>query len=164
PRSYRLDPDPPPFIDTGPPSRGPFCLSKTKIMKKKLRVAILFGGKSAEHEISVISARNIVEAMDKKKYKIVSTGIDKQGTGSFDAGPRHLQNNDEAEFKFHRRTPTAVLPGGTETPMRTLRGGLGKVDVVFPVLHGPFGEDGTVQGLLKLANVPFVGAGVLGSA
>src|SRR5262247_3716623 len=133
-------------------------------MKKKLRVAILFGGKSAEHEISVISARNIVEAMDKKKYEIVSIGIDKQGRWFFDEGARLLHKNDQAQVKFQRSNPTAVLPGGTETPMRTLRGGLGKVDVVFPVLHGPFGEDGTVQGLLKLANVPFVGAGVLGSA
>ena len=67
------------------------------------------------------------------------------------------------EFQ-RRRNPTAVLPGATQTPMLTPRRALGEVDVVFPVLHGPFGEDGTVQGLLKLANVPFVGAGVLGSA
>src|SRR5262245_34072894 len=133
-------------------------------MKKKLRVAVLFGGKSAEHEISVISARNIVEAMDQKKYEIVSIGIDKQGRWFFDEGARLLQKSDQAQVKFQHRNPTAVLPGATETPMRTLRRGLGKVDVVFPVLHGPFGEDGTVQGLLKLANVPFVGAGVLGSA
>ncbi|HEX2261616.1 MAG TPA: D-alanine--D-alanine ligase family protein, partial [Candidatus Binatia bacterium] len=134
-------------------------------MKKKLRVAILFGGKSAEHEISVISARNIVEAMDKKKYEIVSIGIDKQGCWFFDEGARLLHSSDQAQVKFQRRrNPTAVLPGATQTPILTPRRGLGKVDVVFPVLHGPFGEDGTVQGILKLANVPFVGAGVLGSA
>ncbi len=134
-------------------------------MKKKLRVAILFGGKSAEHEISVISARNIVEAMDQKKYEIVSIGIDKQGRWFFDEGARLLHNSEQAQVKFQRRrNPTAVLPGATQTPMLTPRRGLGEVDVVFAVLHGPFGEDGTVQGLLKLANVPFVGAGVLGSA
>src|SRR5262245_58642447 len=133
-------------------------------MKKKLRVAILFGGKSAEHEISVISARNIVEAMNPKKYQIVSIGIDKQGRWFFDEGSRLLLKSDQAQVKFQRRNFTAVLPGATQTPMRTLRRGLGEVDVVFPILHGPFGEDGTVQGLLKLANVPFVGAGVLGSA
>jgi D-alanine-D-alanine ligase len=134
-------------------------------MKKKLRVAILFGGKSAEHEISVISARNIVEAMDKKKYEIVSIGIDKQGCWFFDEGARLLHSSDQAQVKFQRRrNPTAVLPGATQTPILPPRRGLGKVDVVFPVLHGPFGEDGTVQGILKLANVPFVGAGVLGSA
>jgi D-alanine-D-alanine ligase len=134
-------------------------------MKKKLRVAILFGGKSAEHEISVISARNIVEAMDKNKYEIVSIGIDKQGRWFFDEGGRLLQNSDQAQVKFQRHiNPTAVLPGTTQTPLVTPRRTLGEVDVVFPVLHGPFGEDGTVQGLLKLANLPFVGAGVLGSA
>jgi D-alanine-D-alanine ligase len=134
-------------------------------MKKKLRVAILFGGKSAEHEISVISARNIVEAMDKRKYEIVSIGIDKQGCWFFDEGARLLHSRNRAQVEFQRRrNSTAVLPGATQTPMLTPRRALGEVDVVFPVLHGPFGEDGTVQGLLKPANVPFVGAGVLGSA
>jgi D-alanine-D-alanine ligase len=134
-------------------------------MKKKLRVAILFGGKSAEHEVSVISARNIVEAMDQKKYKIVSIGIDKQGRWFFDEGARLLRSSNQTRVEFPRcRNPTAVLPGATATPIVTPRGTLGEVDVVFPVLHGPFGEDGTVQGLLKLANLPFVGAGVLGSA
>ncbi|HXV82331.1 MAG TPA: D-alanine--D-alanine ligase [Candidatus Binatia bacterium] len=134
-------------------------------MKRKLRVAILFGGKSAEHEISVISAQNIIEAMDPKKYDIVSIGIDKQGRWFFDEGARRLRSSNQACVQFERRRhPTAVVPGGTQTPLLTPRLPLKKVDVVFPVLHGPFGEDGTVQGLLKLANVPFVGAGVLGSA
>jgi D-alanine-D-alanine ligase len=136
-------------------------------MRRKLRVAILFGGKSAEHEISLISARNIVEAMDKKKYEIVSIGIDKQGRWFFDEGARLLRGPSPTRVRFHGRTnSTAVLPGATQSPMIRLvpRRALTEVDVVFPVLHGPFGEDGTVQGLLKLANVPFVGAGVLGSA
>jgi D-alanine-D-alanine ligase len=136
-------------------------------MKKKLRVAVLFGGKSAEHEISLISARNIVEAMDKKKYEVVSIGIDKQGRWFFDEGARLLRGPNPTLVRFHGRSnSTAVLPGATQSPMIRLvpRRALTEVDVVFPVLHGPFGEDGTVQGLLKLANVPFVGAGVLGSA
>jgi D-alanine-D-alanine ligase len=136
-------------------------------MKKKLRVAILFGGKSAEHEISVISARNIVAAMDKRKYEIVSIGIDKQGRWHFDEGARLLHGSNYAQVKFQScRNTTAVLPGATQTPVVQLtpRRALGTVDVVFPVLHGPYGEDGTVQGLLKLVHVPFVGAGVLGSA
>jgi D-alanine-D-alanine ligase len=139
--------------------------SLTKPMKKKLRVAILFGGKSAEHEISVISARNIVQAMDKRKYQIVSIGIDKQGRWFFDEGARllHSQKQSQVEFQVFRNS-TAVRPGAAQAPMLTSQRTLGSVDVVFPVLHGPFGEDGTVQGLLKLANVPFVGAGVLGSA
>jgi D-alanine-D-alanine ligase len=136
-------------------------------MKKKLRVAILFGGKSAEHEISVISARNIVAAMDKRKYQVVSIGIDKQGRWHFDEGARLLYGSDYAQVKFQScRNTTAVLPGVTQTPVVQLtpRRALRTVDVIFPVLHGPYGEDGTVQGLLKLVHVPFVGAGVLGSA
>ncbi len=136
-------------------------------MKKKLRVAILFGGKSAEHEISLISARNIAAAMDRKKYEIVAIAIDKHGRWFFDEGARLLRGGGPAQVKFHgRHQAAAVLPGATSTPMIRLapRRALGAVNVVFPVLHGPFGEDGTVQGLLKLANVPFVGAGVLGSA
>jgi D-alanine-D-alanine ligase len=135
-------------------------------MSKKIRVAILFGGKSAEHEISLISARNIVEAIDKKKYEIVSIGIDKQGRWFFDEGQRLLGGGGKAEAKPTRRSrSTAVVPGA-EAPLIQIspRRALGKVDVAFPILHGPFGEDGTIQGLLKLAGVPFVGAGVLGSA
>ena len=135
-------------------------------MKKKLRVAILFGGKSAEHEISLISARNIVEAIDKKKYEIVGIGIDKQGRWYLDEGARLLHGKEQSKVEFSdAKNAAAVLPGNTPTPMVRRDGaGFGAVDVVFPILHGPFGEDGTVQGLLKLANVPFVGASVLGSA
>jgi len=135
-------------------------------MKKKLRVAILFGGKSAEHEISLISARNIVEAMDKKKYEIIAIGSDKQGRWYLDAGARLLRGKERSKVEFSdAKNAAAVLPGDTPTPMVRRGGaGFGAVDVVFPILHGPFGEDGTVQGLLKLANVPFVGASVLGSA
>jgi len=142
-------------------------------MKKKLTVAILFGGKSAEHEISLISARNIVEAMDKRKYEVVAIAIDKQGRWHLDEGARLLHGKSESKVKFpDAHNATAVLPGDTATPLVRVHSGagfgglgsLGSIDVVFPILHGPFGEDGTVQGLLKLANLPFVGAGVLGSA
>ena len=145
-------------------------------MKRKLRVAILFGGKSAEHEISLISARNIVEAMDKNKYEIVSIGIDKDGRWFFDQDAKLLQGRPAGRHHNGRaatqvQSPragdfTAIVPGKSHAPMIRVSPGraLGAVDVVFPVLHGPFGEDGTVQGLLKMANVPFVGAGVLGSA
>ena len=138
-------------------------------MKKKLRVALLFGGKSAEHEISLISARNIVAAMDKKKYEVVAIGIDKQGRWHLDDRALLLRGKEQSKVEFRDTTnAAAVMPGDTATPMvrpsRTGFGALGAIDVVFPILHGPFGEDGTVQGLLKLANLPFVGAGVLGSA
>jgi D-alanine-D-alanine ligase len=136
-------------------------------MKRKLRVAVLFGGKSAEHEISLISARNIVEAMDKKKYKIIAIGIDKDGRWFLDERARLLSAPGRAQIaRLAQRNRTAVVPGAARMSIvRVLPPrGLGSVDVVFPVLHGPFGEDGTVQGLLKTANVPFVGAGILGSA
>lgn len=136
-------------------------------MKKKLRVALLFGGKSAEHEISVISARNIFAAMDKKQYDVIAIGIDKQGRWFLDEDARLLSAGEQSKVEFHgTKHVTAVLPGESRSPMVRPSTGLafGRVDVVFPVLHGPFGEDGTIQGLLKLVNVPFVGAGVLGSA
>jgi D-alanine-D-alanine ligase len=136
-------------------------------MKKKLRVAILFGGKSAEHEISLISARNIFEALDKKKYQIVAVGIDKRGRWFVDERARLLRDTRLSKVEFAGMNKTAaVVPGETHTPIVEPQSGkqFGHVDVVIPVLHGPFGEDGTIQGLLKLANLPFVGAGVLGSA
>jgi D-alanine-D-alanine ligase len=137
-----------------------------------VRVAVVFGGKSAEHEISLISARNIVEAMDKNKYEVVAIGIDKQGRWHLDEGARLLYGKTQSKVEFpDAKNAAAVLPGDTATPMVRSSGAgfggfgsLGSIDVVFPILHGPFGEDGTVQGLLKLANIPFVGAGVLGSA
>jgi D-alanine-D-alanine ligase len=102
-------------------------------MQKKIRVGLIFGGKSAEHEVSLRSAKNVVEALDKTKYEPVLIKIDKSG-----------------------RWPENFLPGNLFENSN--------IDVAFPILHGPFGEDGTMQGLLKLANIPFVGAGVLGSA
>jgi D-alanine-D-alanine ligase len=134
-------------------------------MKKKLRVAVLFGGRSAEHEISLISARNIVEAMDKAKYEIIAIGIDKEGRWFFDEGLRLLKGTQRVVSQIGNGS-AALVPGAKKSPLIQIsaKNVLRSVDIVFPVLHGPFGEDGTVQGLLKLANLPFVGAGVLGSA
>jgi D-alanine-D-alanine ligase len=123
-------------------------------MKSKIRVGILFGGKSAEHEVSLQSAKSIVEAIDKNKYDTVLIGIDKSGQW-------HL--NEASTFLLHADNPKLIaLNKGNENV--TLVPGVGGVDVVFPVLHGPYGEDGTVQGLLKMADVPFVGSDVLGAA
>jgi D-alanine-D-alanine ligase len=105
--------------------------------------------------------------MDKKKYDVVAVGIDKQGRWFVDPQARLLRSVTQPQVEFGgARNAAAVLPGATKTPMVRPSSGIpfGGIDVVFPVLHGPFGEDGTVQGLLKLANLPFVGAGVLGSA
>jgi D-alanine-D-alanine ligase len=126
-------------------------------MKKKQRIGILFGGRSGEHEVSLLSAASILKAIDKKKYDIVPIGITKQG---------HWLGSDEAQALLTR---SASQPGPLE-----LRAGADlvhqssnltqTVDVVFPVLHGTFGEDGTIQGLFELADIAYVGSGVLGSA
>lgn len=138
-------------------------------MKKKIRVGILFGGKSAEHEVSLQSARNVADAIDKSKYEVVLLGIDKTG--------KWYLNNDSSKFLLNSQNPKLIALNKENTNSVALvpqsNGFLSlensisstqKVDVVFPILHGPLGEDGTVQGLLKLADIPFVGAGVLGSA
>ncbi|MFY0652527.1 MAG: D-alanine--D-alanine ligase [Cyclobacteriaceae bacterium] len=129
----------------------------------KINVAILFGGKSAEHEISLRSAKNVVDAIDKNKYNPILIGIDQQGRWSLaqsilESSVTKLANSSAAD-------EVAMLPQSNGSLSKYGAENLGdQVDVVFPILHGPFGEDGTMQGLLKLANVPFVGAGVLGSA
>lgn len=130
----------------------------------KTRVGVLFGGRSAEHEVSVQSARNILEALDREKYEPVLIGIDRAGRWLLSDAHRLLEaesvssNGTGTEVTLKRNGALRVLESSSRT------GELGAVDVVFPVLHGPYGEDGTVQGLLKLADIPFVGAGVLGSA
>ena len=143
-------------------------------MKKKLRVGILFGGKSAEHEVSLQSAKNVYDAIDRNKYEPVLIGIDKSGRWLLNDGSRFLLNADDP--RRIRLNPSsdaiALVPqsGGAIANLSLNRNDTetmassAAVDVVFPILHGPFGEDGTVQGLLKLADIPFVGAGVLASA
>jgi len=129
------------------------------------KAGILFGGKSAEHEISLLSAKNVYEAIDRTKFDPVLIGIDKTG--------RWLLN-DAAQFLLNHDNPALVKlnPDGKPVTVRPESGGMFyaesagsfKLDVVFPILHGPFGEDGTIQGFLKLADIPFIGPGVLGSA
>ncbi len=137
-------------------------------MAEKIRVGILFGGKSAEHEISLQSAKNVIDAIDREKFEVTLIGIDKSGRWYLnDASQFLLHADDPKQIKMQhlqeeialvagRETQQLVRLSNTETP--------DALDVVFPILHGPMGEDGTIQGLLKSANVPFVGAGVLGSA
>lgn len=126
-------------------------------MKRKIRVAIVFGGRSAEHEISFQSAESIYSVLDKNKYEAVLIGIDRTG--------RWLLNND-SHFLLNTNNPEVTLAQGKfqKQLVKIDSGNSETIDVVFPVLHGPYGEDGTIQGFLKLANVPFVGSGVLGSA
>lgn len=137
---------------------------------KKIRLGILFGGKSAEHEISLISAKNIIEALDRTKYEVLLIGIDKKGQWHLRDESSYLIDSDSPEriqLSGQRESVALVSQEDRKELTRCLEGQLQKalqLDVIFPVLHGTYGEDGTVQGLLKLANVAFVGAGVLGSA
>jgi D-alanine-D-alanine ligase len=137
-------------------------------MPRKSRVGILFGGRSAEHEISLQSARNIIEAIDRNKYEVVLIGIDKRGQWHLNEESGFLVPVTQSKLTELPGTAEnlALVPGKQSEQLVAFSGQerLGSLDVIFPVLHGPLGEDGTVQGLLKLANIPFVGAGVLGSA
>jgi D-alanine-D-alanine ligase len=156
---------------------------------KKLRVGILFGGRSGEHEISLLSAASVFQAIDKDKYEVVPVGITKEGRWVTSADAERLLAGKPLHEGRHLRagdpeaTPgAAVLQNGEAIVMPPEPHGAGmhpfqtdalarrasdraiSVDVIFPVLHGTFGEDGTVQGLLELADIAYVGAGVLGSA
>jgi D-alanine-D-alanine ligase len=144
-------------------------------MAKKLRVGILFGGRSGEHEVSLLSAASILKAIDRSKFDVVPIGITKEGRWLAGGDAHNLLANGAAEAPRQLRagdpesTPGAkLLHEGIPTlmaPEPGPQGPAGKaIDVVFPVLHGTFGEDGTVQGLFELAGIAYVGAGVLGSA
>jgi D-alanine-D-alanine ligase len=121
----------------------------------KLRVGVIYGGRSGEHEVSIVSAASIFKHLDRSRFEPVPIRIDKEGRWVLgDKEPTAISAGDVAASgpagALQVTEPTAAIGGG--------------IDVVFPILHGPYGEDGTVQGLLELANVPYVGAGVLGSA
>ncbi|MFC0302401.1 D-alanine--D-alanine ligase [Virgibacillus soli] len=135
---------------------------------KKMNVGIIFGGKSAEHEVSLQSAKNIVDAIDKEKFEVVLIGIDKQGNW-------HI--NDQSSYLMHADNPkliqlnksndaVAIVPGSSDHQLIHANSAevLDQLDVVFPIVHGTLGEDGSLQGMLRLANLPFVGPSVLSSS
>jgi D-alanine-D-alanine ligase len=155
---------------------------------KRLRVGVLFGGRSGEHEVSLLSAASVLKAINQDKYEVVPIGITKQGQWVSPAHAEKLLRGEDLpeESGRHLRAgnpeataSAAVLAKGEavivppvpasdslvpfESKGRAAEHGI-NVDVIFPVLHGTFGEDGTIQGLLELADIPYVGAGVLGSA
>jgi D-alanine-D-alanine ligase len=138
------------------------------LVQKKIRIGVLFGGRSGEHEVSLMSARSVLDVLDPQKYEVIQIGITLEGnwvTG---------QDVYEALLQGKTSTLTAVMllpePGSRTLYARRQAGqelvleALAELDVIFPVLHGTFGEDGTLQGLLEMADLPYVGAGVLGSA
>lgn len=138
-------------------------------MNQKTKVGILFGGKSAEHEVSLQSAKNIVQAIDKEKYDIVLLGIDKQGRWYLNDQSQFLLNAENPKLiSLNKSGENIALVTGKSGAQEliSLSGGQshGKLDVVFPIMHGTYAEDGTIQGLLKLLDIPFVGASVLGSS
>jgi D-alanine-D-alanine ligase len=139
---------------------------ETQARKPKLRVAILFGGRSAEHEISLLSARFVLESLDTERFEPVLVGIDKDGRWLLQDGAHLLaQGRDPRQVALDGSTLPVLMPAHPTGALLT--GGATAelaIDVAFPVLHGPLGEDGTVQGLLELAGLPYVGSGVLGSA
>jgi D-alanine-D-alanine ligase len=136
-------------------------------MKKErsLRVGVIFGGRSGEHEVSLASARNVMEALGKAGHTVIPIGITPHGRWLTDGRMLLQQGGQPQEAALslvndepHDEDPWALLPQGAGSAR------LPAIDVVFPVLHGPYGEDGTVQGLLEIANIPYVGSGVLASA
>lgn len=142
-------------------------------MKRRIRLGILFGGRSGEHAISLLSAASVLKALDPAKYEVVPIGITREGQWRLGSTPRALAGEPDrllADVLGEGRPVAAsadprgprLLPAGGAAADKNLAGA--KLDVVFPLLHGTFGEDGTVQGLLELAGVAYVGAGVLGSA
>ena len=140
---------------------------------RKLRVGVIFGGRSGEHEVSLMSAAGILAAIDKDKYDVVPIGITKAGKWLPPAKATALLTGEAPSAKQDQENGgpgTTLVADPRSRALLTFEqagrhgAGLQALDVVFPVLHGPFGEDGTVQGFLELANVPYVGAGVLGSA
>ena len=134
----------------------------------KIRVGIIFGGRSAEHEVSLQSAKNILDALDKDRFEVTLIGIDKQGQWHVSDPEGFLLNAaDPARIALDRSGHgVAVLPGADRRQLvpATPAAALDQIDVVFPIVHGTLGEDGSLQGLLRMANLPFVGSGVLGSA
>lgn len=138
-------------------------------MSKKIRVAVIFGGRSSEHSISCISAGSVLRALDRSRYDIVPIGLTKSGKWVLESDDADRLTIQNGVFPEVDSTKPAVLftadPTATEFVVQSgVPGVLQQVDVAFPVLHGPWGEDGTIQGLLELAGIPYVGSGVFASA
>jgi len=134
----------------------------------KVRVGIVFGGKSVEHEVSLQSAKNIIDAIDRDKYDVVLLGVDKNGRWQINEEESFLLNADDSKRISLKPTDDqiSVLPGENELQIinQTTQKALAQIDVIFPVIHGTLGEDGSLQGLLRILNLPYVGVDLLGSA
>jgi D-alanine-D-alanine ligase len=138
--------------------------------RKKIRVGLVFGGRSGEHDVSLASANSVINSLDTEKYEVVPIGITREGRWLLGTVPQKLIAVEQQVVEASEQTTAVTLTGDPNMrrliPLQSgerLRDN-GAVDVILPVLHGTYGEDGALQGLLEMANVPYVGAGVLGSA
>ena len=131
----------------------------------KLNVALIFGGKSGEHEVSLISTSSIYKHIDKDKYNVMTIGITKEGRWLYYEGNEENITNGEWVNLANRNVEINLVPcGNKEVGILFEDGKLEKIDVLFPVLHGPYGEDGTIQGLFEISQIPYIGCGVLASS
>jgi D-alanine-D-alanine ligase len=139
-------------------------------MSRKLRVGLVFGGRSGEHEISLLSARSIFDALDRERYEPVLLGIDHDGRWHLQEAAKALLSAPGTPLVLDTSASSLAVSPGSETNDSTLvtvnsgTANVASLDVIFPVLHGTYGEDGTLQGLMEMAGLPYVGSGVLGSA
>ncbi|AHF06963.1 D-alanine--D-alanine ligase [Desulfitobacterium metallireducens] len=134
-------------------------------MSKMKSIMVLFGGQSGEHEVSLESAQSVLNALDRTRYEVQTIGISKGGKWFWGVEPKDWKTSDvvsndnpQVTLVHDPSDPRFVALDGKELPNQ------GKFDIIFPVLHGPFGEDGTIQGLFEMSNVPYVGSGVLGAS
>lgn len=142
------------------------------MMSTKLNLGILFGGRSCEHEVSVVSARSVLKAIDREKYKVYLIGIDKQGKWHLGSDMKQLVSAKEVDpvQATEDLPPNSVQVSldlyhrGNLTPAPDTRSAIPRMDLLFPLLHGTFGEDGTIQGVFEMAGIPYVGCGVAASA
>ncbi|MCC6453477.1 MAG: D-alanine--D-alanine ligase [Caldilineaceae bacterium] len=144
-------------------------VSKPNGFEKPLRIGVVFGGRSSEHEVSLASAANVIDALGRAGYQVAPIGITPAGRWLIGGDPMKLLSDNAAGSPYAENGQTtidqgeptenwALLPSTNQAPQ------LAAIDVIFPVLHGPYGEDGTIQGLLEMANLPYVGCGVASSA
>jgi len=135
----------------------------------KLKVGIIFGGKSGEHEVSIVSATSVAKALDPSRYEVTMIGIDKTGRWSLPDQKNILTHKNVRELKLSQESKTvSLVPFQSDRQFLSMNNSVANTpthfDVIMPILHGTYGEDGTIQGLLELASLPYVGSGVLGSA
>ena len=139
---------------------------KEDLTKRKIRVGVLFGGRSGEHEVSLMSAQSVMSALDPDRYDVIEIGISKEGQWLTGAVMNQLQAGESGAH------PATFLPDPESSALMQVESKdekqaelseVSQLDVIIPILHGTYGEDGTVQGLLELADLPYVGAGVVGS-